>query len=58
MEDSIGRSKEQCKLDHGDWRLFLTAEIREGFMKMEPSRLGLPELVCILKFNSIYSFYE
>lgn len=58
MKDSIRRSKEECKLDHKDWRLFLTAEIREGFMKIEPSQLSLTELVCILKFNSIYSFYE
>lgn len=33
-KDDIRKSKE-CKPDHRDQRLFLTAEIREGFMETE-----------------------
>lgn len=41
MKDSIRRSKEECKLDHRDQRLFLTAEIREGFISTKSYRIGV-----------------
>lgn len=44
MKDSIRKGTGKCKLNHRDQRLFLTAEIREGFMGMEPSQISLKEL--------------
>ena len=35
VKDDIRKGKEKCKPDHRDQRLFLTAEIREGFMETE-----------------------
>ena len=35
VKDDIRKSKEKCKPDHRDYRLFLTTEIREGFMETE-----------------------